>query len=80
MGQSFLQRVVSGRGFERIGGLPFRARIGAIQWLIFCGVALVIAITVGGAYLVLQFRGRALQAAERELTNSAFCRAISTSS
>ena len=71
MGQSFFERVVSRRGFERIDGLPFRARMGAIQWLIFCGVALVIAIAAGGAYLVLQFRDRALQAAERELTNSA---------
>lgn len=71
MGQSFFERAVSRRGFERIDGLPFRARMGAIQWLIFCGVALVIAIAVGSAYLVLQFRDRALQAAERELTNSA---------
>jgi hypothetical protein len=44
--------------------------MGAIQWLIFCGVALVIAITLGTACLVLQFRDRALQVAERELNNS----------
>jgi diguanylate cyclase (GGDEF)-like protein len=47
-----------------------RAPMGAIQWLIFCGVALVIAITLGTACLVLQFRDRALQVAERELNNS----------
>jgi diguanylate cyclase (GGDEF)-like protein len=45
--------------------------MGAIRWLIVCGVALVVAITVGTAYLIMQFRDRALQASERELANSA---------
>jgi diguanylate cyclase (GGDEF)-like protein len=46
-------------------------RWGAIQWLILCGAALVIAIALGTGYLALQFRERALEVAERELTNSA---------
>jgi diguanylate cyclase (GGDEF)-like protein len=49
---------------------PLR-RVGAIQWLIFCGVALVLAITLGTGFLVLQFRDRALQTAERDLGNTA---------
>ena len=48
-----------------------RARPGAIQWLILCGAALVIAIALGTGYLALQFRERALEVSERELTNSA---------
>jgi diguanylate cyclase (GGDEF)-like protein len=63
--------VVSEGGLAGEDGVPRRARIGAIQWLIFCGVALVIAITLGTAHLVLQSRDRALQAAEHELANSA---------
>ena len=62
--------VVSEGGLAGEDGVPLRARFGAIQWLIFCGVALVIAITLGTACLVLQFRDRALQVAERELNNS----------
>src|SRR6201746_2919965 len=49
----------------------FRVRLGAIQWLILCGAALVIAIALGTGYLALQFRGRTLEVSERELTNSA---------
>ncbi|MFH1343506.1 MAG: EAL domain-containing protein [Pseudomonadota bacterium] len=45
--------------------------MGAIQWLILCGAALVVAIALGTGYLALQFRERALEVAERELTNSA---------
>ena len=63
--------VVSEGGLAGEDGVPLRARFGAIQWLIFCGVALVIAITLGTVYLVLQSRDRALQAAERELASSA---------
>ena len=48
-----------------------RARLGAIQWLILCGAALVIAIALGTGYLALQFRERALEVSERELNNSA---------
>jgi diguanylate cyclase (GGDEF)-like protein len=52
-------------------GALFRLRLGAIQWLILCGAALVIAIALGTGYLALQFRERALEVSERELTNSA---------
>ncbi len=52
-------------------GVRFRVRLGAIQWLILCGAALVIAIALGTGYLALQFRERALEVSERELTNSA---------
>lgn len=48
-----------------------RARMGAIQWLILCGAALVLAIALGTAYLAMQFRERAIETAERELTNTA---------
>ena len=48
-----------------------RIRPGAIQWLVLCGAALVIAIALGTGYLALQFRERALEVSERELTNSA---------
>src|SRR5215468_11369539 len=52
-------------------GAFVRARMGAIQWLILCGVALVLAIALGTAYLALQYRERAIEVAERELTNTA---------
>jgi len=58
------------RWLSRIGA-RFRVRLGAIQWLILCGAALVIAIALGTGYLALQFRERALEVSERELTNSA---------
>src|SRR3954463_16230591 len=56
---------------HRIGQVRFRGRLGAIQWLVLCGAALVIAIATGTGYLALQFRERALEVSERELTNSA---------
>src|ERR1700752_574499 len=46
-------------------------RIGAIQWLIFSGVGIVLAITLATAFLVLQFRDRTMEAAEHELANTA---------
>ena len=46
-------------------------KLGAIQWLVLCGAALVLAIAVGTGYLALQYRERALEVAERELTNTA---------
>ena len=52
-------------------GVRARVRPGAVQWLILCGAALVIAIALGTGYLALQFRERALEVSERELTNSA---------
>ena len=58
------------RWLSRIG-VRSRARPGAIQWLILCGAALVIAIALGTGYLALQFRERALEVSERELNNSA---------
>jgi len=46
-------------------------RIGAIQWLIFSGFGIVLAIMVGTGGLVLQFRDRTVDAAESELGNTA---------
>ena len=53
------------------GGMPWRIRLGAIQWLILSAAALVIAITLGTGYFAMQYRERALVVAERELNNSA---------
>ncbi len=63
------QKTASRRWFEPTGR-PLR-RIGAIQCLIICGVGIVLAITVGTWLLVMQFRDRAVDAAERELANTA---------
>ena len=52
-------------------GALSRIRLGAVQWLILCAAALVIAIMLGTGYFALQFRERALEVAERELNNSA---------
>src|SRR5689334_8698878 len=52
-------------------GALVRGRIGAIQWLVICGAALVLAIALGTAYLALQYRERAIKVAERDLTNTA---------
>jgi diguanylate cyclase (GGDEF)-like protein len=54
-----------------IVGLLSRIKLSAIQWLILCGAALVAAIALGTGYLALQFRERALDVTERELSNSA---------
>jgi diguanylate cyclase (GGDEF)-like protein len=61
----------SGRGLLSKTTALIRARIGAIQWLILCGVALVVAIALGTAYLAQQFRERALVVTERDLSNTA---------
>ncbi len=45
--------------------------MGAIQWLVLCGAALVLAIALGTAYLAMQYRERAIKVAERDLTNTA---------
>jgi hypothetical protein len=63
--------VVSGNGSLPTFGALLRIRLSAIQWLIVSAAVLVLAITLGTGYLALQFRGRALEAAERELSNSA---------
>src|SRR3978361_1245474 len=52
-------------------GALLGARLSPIQSLILCGAALVMAIALGTGYLALQFRERALDVSERELTNSA---------
>jgi diguanylate cyclase (GGDEF)-like protein len=52
-------------------GLLLHVRLSAIQSLVICAVALVMAIALGTGYLALQFRKRALEVSERELTNSA---------
>jgi diguanylate cyclase (GGDEF)-like protein len=48
-----------------------RARMGAIQWLVLCGAALVLAIALGTFYLAQQYRDRAIEVAQRDLTNTA---------
>jgi diguanylate cyclase (GGDEF)-like protein len=53
------------------GGMPWRIRLTAIQWLILSAAVLVIAITLGTGYFAMQYRERALEVAERELNNSA---------
>jgi len=58
------------RGLSIEGVLRAR-RMGAIQWLVLCAAVLVAAIALGTGYLALQFRQRALEVAERELSNSA---------
>ncbi|WP_083519254.1 bifunctional diguanylate cyclase/phosphodiesterase [Bradyrhizobium jicamae] len=50
---------------------PWRIRLGAIQWLIISAAGIVLAITLGTGYFAMQYRERALEAAERELSNSA---------
>ena len=52
-------------------GLPWRIRMGAIQWLIVSAAALVIAIALATGYFALEYRERALEVAERELNNTA---------
>src|ERR1700753_3192278 len=46
-------------------------RVSAIQWLIFSGVGIVLAITLATGFMVLQFRDRTMEAAEHELANTA---------
>ncbi len=58
------------RMLSRTGSL-IRARMGAIQWLVLCGAALVLAIALGTGYMALQYRERAIKVAERDLTNTA---------
>ena len=52
-------------------GVPWRIRLGAIQWLILSAAALVIAIALGTGYFALEYRERALEVAERQLNNTA---------
>ena len=54
-GAADLRRVLS-----KTGAL-IRGRMGAIQWLIICGAALVLAIALGTAYLALEYRERAIK-------------------
>ena len=65
------QEIVAGSQPLFGGGMPWRIRLGAIQWLILSAAALVIAITLGTGYFAMQYRERALEVAERELNNSA---------
>ncbi|MBI5318289.1 EAL domain-containing protein [Bradyrhizobium sp.] len=58
------------RVLSKTGSL-IRGRLGAIQWLILCGAALVLAIGFGTANLAQQYRERAIKVAERDLTNTA---------
>jgi diguanylate cyclase (GGDEF)-like protein len=67
----------SSNGAERVRrvlsktGTLIRGRMGAIQWLVLCGAALVLAIALGTAYLAMQYRERAIKVAERDHTNTA---------
>ena len=66
------QGVMTGSLRGSIGGmLSSRFKFGAIQWLVLCGVALVIAIALGTLYFAMEFRQRALEVAEREQNNTA---------
>ena len=65
------QGVMTGSLSGSIGGMLSRFRFGAIQWLVLCGVALVIAIGLGTSYFAMEFRQRALEVAEREQNNTA---------
>ena len=65
------QGVMTGSLRGLIGGMLSRNRFGAIQWLVLCGAALVIAIALGTSYFAMQFRQRALEVAEREQNNTA---------
>jgi diguanylate cyclase (GGDEF)-like protein len=71
MSISSTDSVISAHGRPFRIGAMFAARLGAVQWLVLCAAALVMAIALGTGYLVLQFRERALEVAERELNNSA---------
>jgi PAS domain-containing protein len=64
-----LQENPATHGLATMGGV-FR-RISAIQWPIFSGVGIVLAIALGTGCLVQQFRDRTMEAAERELANTA---------
>jgi diguanylate cyclase (GGDEF)-like protein len=64
------EKTAAGRWFAITAGWLF-GQIGAIQWLIICGVGIVLAITLGTGFLVLQFRDRTVDAAERELASTA---------
>src|SRR5262249_33323178 len=64
-----LQEKIESDRLAALGGL-FR-RVSAIQWLIFSGVGIVLAIAVATACMVLQFRDRTMAAAEHELANTA---------
>src|ERR1700741_653912 len=61
---------IARRTLSKAGAL-IRGRMGAIQWLILCGAALVLAIALGTAYLALQYRERAIKVSERDLTKTA---------
>ena len=65
------QNVIAGSGPLFGAGIPWRIRLGAIQWLILGAAMIVIAITLGTGYFAMQYRERALQVAERELNNHA---------
>src|SRR5882757_7992034 len=65
-----IQEAATKGRFAVKGGWSFR-KISAIQWLIACGVGMVLAIMLGTGFLVLQFRDRTIDTAERDLANTA---------
>ena len=62
---------IAGRRRWALAGALSRIKLSAIQWLILSAAMLVIAIMLGTGYFALQYRERALEVAERELSNSA---------
>ena len=63
--------LIAGSPRRALSGALSRMKLGAIQWLILSATVLVIAIVLGTGYFALQYRERALEVAERELSNSA---------
>ncbi|WP_084799967.1 EAL domain-containing protein [Bradyrhizobium sp. Ai1a-2] len=62
--------ILQGRWWPKLAAVA-PLPLSAIQWLVLCAAALVVAIGLGTGYLALQFRERALDLAERELSNTA---------
>jgi diguanylate cyclase (GGDEF)-like protein len=65
-----IQEAATKGRFAVKGGWSLR-KVSAIQWLIFCGVVVVLAITLGTGFFVLQFRDRTIDAVHRDLSNTA---------
>jgi hypothetical protein len=69
-----LNSAIDGRGLAAVANdaiddlLPMRRD--PTRWLIVCGVLLIVAITIATAYIIGNFRQRALENSERELENT----------
>ena len=71
MPESSPDSVIAGSPRRSLAGVPPRTRLSVVQWLVLCAAGLVLAIMLGTGYFALQFRGRTLEVAERELNNTA---------